>query len=255
MRKLATIVAVFCIFGLFSCKNWVSGIPSEENGDSESVSVCVSSAESTLSIADSSLEESVSTEDSLVEESESKEEDFDEDSRAVEVYEGLFYALSEDGEYYIVIGGEREVVDIPAECAGKPIREIGAGAFVGAYITEVNLSGNITKIGANAFRGCISLRRVRIAEGVSEIAAAAFLGCSGIGELVLPKSLQRIGEGAFYGCSSLESVTFLETTGWTLSGRTIPEGWLQDKSTAAECLVVGREFAETNSSMVTWERE
>lgn len=73
--------------------------------------------------------------------------------------------------------GEAQVISIPAEIDGIPVKAIGDNAFIG--------------------RGKeIKLRRVTVPEGVERIGKNAFQG-NEILSISLPESLQEIGEGAF----------------------------------------------------------
>jgi hypothetical protein len=77
---------------------------------------------------------------------------------------GLTYALSADGAYYICVGfaaGTRATALIADEYNGKPIKEIAEGAFMGCYaLFSVMIGKNITKLGDNAFSQCYNLVEV-----------------------------------------------------------------------------------------------
>ena len=131
------------------------------------------------------------------------------------------YTLSEDGTYYIVSGvsgdkrGLKEFV-VPEEVDGKPVREIGDGAFFQCYyLTVVTLNDNIEKIGESAFAYC-SFSQFTIPDSVTEICYGAFGACGKLVEITIPESVTTLKPLAFYHCSSLEkayvkaNVTVLE---------------------------------------------
>lgn len=74
-------------------------------------------------------------------------------------------------------------------------------------ITNVEVEGTVTSIGAVAFKGCTNLTTVNIADGVEYIEAGAFNGCTALTDITIPESVGYIKTGAFKDCSALTSVT------------------------------------------------
>ena len=74
-------------------------------------------------------------------------------------------------------------------------------------ITNVEVEGTVTSIGAVAFKGCTNLTTVNIADGVEYIEAGAFNGCTALTDITIPDSVGYIKTGAFKDCSALTSVT------------------------------------------------
>lgn len=73
------------------------------------------------------------------------------------------YALNSAGTGYVITGytGQAENVTVPSEYMGKPVLEIGSGAFAGnTVIRIVNLPSCITRIGSAGFKGCSALTTV-----------------------------------------------------------------------------------------------
>lgn len=82
------------------------------------------------------------------------------------------------------------------------------GAFYGCeYLTEVNLTANVTVMGAYAFHGDIRLKNFGNISGLTEIPEGAFLGCESLQSISIPASVTTIGASAFADCKGLTSVT------------------------------------------------
>ena len=78
-------------------------------------------------------------------------------------------------------------------------------------LTEVIMPSTLTRIGDNAFFGCISLSSVTIGDGVTSIGDGAFYGCLNLNGIEIPGSVTDIGSSAFYRCISLTAVTLPES--------------------------------------------
>ncbi len=69
----------------------------------------------------------------------------------------------------------------------------------------------VTRIGENAFKGCIGLTSVTIPNSVTAIDSSAFQDCSGLTNVTLPNTLLSLGVGAFSHCARLNSMTLPNT--------------------------------------------
>lgn len=77
--------------------------------------------------------------------------------------------------------------------------------FENTSLTTITFKGlNITKIGSNAFNGCIKLKEIDIPQGTASIGMNAFYGCSELGKVRIPASVKEIGEGAFDNCPNVK---------------------------------------------------
>ncbi len=128
----------------------------------------------------------------------------------VRTAQSLEYALSEGGDYYIVVGigsvTDSDIV-IPAQYNGLPVKEIGAEAFVlNDRLTSVTISKGITRINESAFNACMNLHSVSIPDTVTHIGITAFTG-SGLRSVSIPSSVTYMGKMAFSSCGNLLSVT------------------------------------------------
>lgn len=72
-------------------------------------------------------------------------------------------------------------------------------------LEEVNIPKTIY-IGAEAFKECKSLKKVKNAKAVEEIGEFAFVDCESLKWPSFGTRLKKIGEQAFYNCSSLKDV-------------------------------------------------
>lgn len=177
------------------------------------------------------------------------------------------YTVLEDGtaavsDYF----GKAKELNVPEEIDGYTVTAIGGGWYNGAdgkpvlygnvhgisyaadgsveessvyspftgntFIEDVTLPETVTCIGAISFKGCISLRSVKINDGVEVIGSNCFEGCTELEELNLPDSLKYVDQQAFYECPAIKSLelpdcryetaAFERCTG--LESVTLPEG-------------------------------
>lgn len=73
-------------------------------------------------------------------------------------------------------------------------------------IEEVVLDGDITYIGACAFRDYDGILSVEFGDALYEIGAEAFASCDGLTSIWLPASFKVFGEGSFQNCKNLEEI-------------------------------------------------
>ena len=87
------------------------------------------------------------------------------------------------------------------------------GVFYGTALEEVVIESgeNELRLGASAFAGCKSLKKVTVSDRCTEIKSLMFYGDSELSRISLPKSITRIGDNAFGGCDSLTDVYYAGT--------------------------------------------
>lgn len=144
--------------------------------------------------------------------------------------EGLVYELSEDKTHYIITGigsftGDKLVIPTTytytnletSEEVDLPVAVIAYAAFKDASFTTVDIVGNVTSIGDEAFMNCTNLKSVTIHADVEEIGCKAFENCTALEEVTLSASVNKIDAEAFKGATSLTKVTFGTTEGWLMA--------------------------------------
>jgi hypothetical protein len=149
--------------------------------------------------------------------------------------------VTKDGKGVVITEytGRAAAVTIPATIQGMPVREIGGGLGVGAFmnnrtITSVVIPEGVTTIGIYAFFSCENLTSVTFPKtlttmvdyaftgtklstvnlsetSLSKIGDNAFGGCPSLTTVILPASIKEIGHEAFYWCSALSTVTIPAT--------------------------------------------
>lgn len=73
-------------------------------------------------------------------------------------------------------------------------------------IKSVEISNNVTNIGAYAFNNCYNLKSIIIPDCITSIGDRAFYSCDKLTSITVPSSVTQIGNEAFYECYSLTSI-------------------------------------------------
>lgn len=94
---------------------------------------------------------------------------------------------------------------------------IGAGAFKGcASVKKILLPDSVEIIGAHAFKGCRQLETISMPQNLKEIGEYAFHRCHHLKEIALPHTVKALGNCVFLYCDSLRRI---EMPGVTEFGR------------------------------------
>lgn len=113
--------------------------------------------------------------------------------KIVTIGEGAFY----DCQYLMSINLTYNVSSIGADAFYRNIRLRTVGDISG-------VEGD--KLGAGAFNGCKDLREITFGSLLTKIGDYTFNDCASLTEIDLPDALTEIGEYAFSGCTSLKSI-------------------------------------------------
>lgn len=70
-------------------------------------------------------------------------------------------------------------------------------------LTSINIPHSVTKIGAEAFSGCLNLRDINIPNSVTKIGESAFKGCCSLTSIFIPNCVTEIGQFVFKDCFNL----------------------------------------------------
>ncbi len=90
----------------------------------------------------------------------------------------------------------------------NPDAQIGAYAFAGcSSLKKVALPAHLTEIREGTFSGCAALNDVTIPAGLTAIGDGAFAGCAALPRFVIPENCLALGKGIFENCAALESVS------------------------------------------------
>ena len=115
----------------------------------------------------------------------------------------------------IFVGDMKEIIqdDITYYCVqGQNIATLvkastsAAEVTIPATVTDGEITYNVTDVGAYAFSGIGSLKKLTISKGVKSIGTGAFQNCSNLEKAVLPASLSSIDDYAFDKCNRLSLV-------------------------------------------------
>eukprot|EP00984_Skeletonema_dohrnii_P005412 scaffold1907_cov73-Skeletonema_dohrnii-CCMP3373.AAC.3 len=113
-----------------------------------------------------------------------------------------------DDDMFVYMGGDQVVpYDVRRVRIDKSVKIIPSRAFEHRQrLIYIEFHDGIERIEKVAFRGCTSLRVVKLL-GIKVIGIGAFSGCGGLSDVELGDKLQTIGQWAFELCFSLTRVT------------------------------------------------
>lgn len=129
--------------------------------------------------------------------------------QSVELMDGNNTLMQQDGAIYDVamttlmlfpLGYDGDVT-IP-----ESVIALNDGVFAGSMIRSVTLPSGIREVSANAFDGCVNLKKVNCEGGLASIGKFAFRGCTSLESIEFSTALDTISSSAFQG-SGLKSVT------------------------------------------------
>jgi uncharacterized protein YukE len=120
------------------------------------------------------------------------------------------YNVYEDHIELIKYIGLKKRVDIPAEIDGLPVTHIGLDCFAMAWrvkFTDITMPDTVTTVYHGAFRGCHTIREIKLSKNLRYIGNYAFGFITDLEHISLPDNVVSFGMGAFRNCLSLRSVS------------------------------------------------
>ncbi len=136
-------------------------------------------------------------------------------------------------QYYLLLKANSQIDDY---YVNEDTVIISDYAFHYSKIERITFTGNVKRIGDNAFACSFELSTVNLhkARALEYIGNSAFDSCISLGSIILPDSVKYLGEKAFKNCERLTSITLskslksienntFELCGW-LNEIKIPEG-------------------------------
>ena len=128
---------------------------------------------------------------------------------------GFAFDINSDGKAVIHHYDDRSAdVNIPSSLLDADVTEIADYAFFGdTVITSLSFAdaAALSRIGANAFNGCSSLRSLIIPGWIGELSFGSFQNCSGLTSLSMGEGIDVIPTQCFYGCTSLAELRIPES--------------------------------------------
>lgn len=83
---------------------------------------------------------------------------------------------------------------------------IADGAFLNQNLTGIEIPHSVTKIGKDAFSGCMSLSSITLSNNINYIGEAAFANCTSLSNIVIWKNVDEIGYRTFEGWQSTQTI-------------------------------------------------
>ena len=178
------------------------------------------------------------------------------------VYDNFSYLPIKEGCVITGYKGVATVINVPKECSGVPVVEIGEnafshrnvdtviipntvkrlglGVFLGSTVKEVVLPDSIEEICTACFRDCTNLQHIHLPPRITYLAEALFRGCSALQEIEAPDGVVEMKEAVFRDCSSLKTAVLPKTMRRMTEGGFYGCSALTDLTMPAE--VVGAEI-------------
>ncbi len=100
----------------------------------------------------------------------------------------------------------------------KTLKVITESFIPANNLTCLNISGDVTNIGINAFSQSKSLKALTISGNVQKIQDNAFTNCTSLKYVQLPSSLSQISDKVFEGCNKLTNINLGDLTNLTSIG-------------------------------------
>ena len=133
----------------------------------------------------------------------------------------MYYAVGssandpeDEREYQLIFEGNGNLSSVLWSRYSRRVRNIKIEGKIGlpddsfsgnTVLTDITVTGTVTRIGDRAFSGCTSLSSVTLSSGVEYIGEEAFSGCEYLTSATIYGS-PYIGRGVFAGCDNLRTL-------------------------------------------------
>jgi hypothetical protein len=120
------------------------------------------------------------------------------------------YNVFDDHVELVKYIGLKKIVEIPAELDRLPVTHIGLDCFAMAWrvkFTSITMPDTVTTVFHGAFRGCHTIRELKLSKNLRYIGNYAFAFITDLEYIALPDNVVSFGMGAFRNCLSLRSVS------------------------------------------------
>ena len=123
--------------------------------------------------------------------------------------------------------GAFEKTGITSVTLPEGLTSVGAYAFRGLKITEINLPSTITKLDNGAFANCDLIESVTIPANITTFSSGVFKGCTSLTTVEFAEGFTRISSGMFDGCTSIKTLIIPTTVTYCA---TAFSGWTKDQT-------------------------
>ncbi len=125
------------------------------------------------------------------------------------------YNVYEDHVELVKYIGLKKIIEIPAELDRLPVTHIGLDCFALAWrvkFTSITMPDTVTTVYHGAFRGCQTIREMKLSKNLRYIGNYAFAFITDLEYIELPENVVSFGMGAFRNCLNLRSVSIPRST-------------------------------------------
>lgn len=104
-----------------------------------------------------------------------------------------------------IFAGNQNIINLKIS---DTLKGIGDYAFYRTGLTEITLSNGLTYIGTGAFENCLYLEKanLNVDGNLTILGAWAFRNCQSLTSFVLPKAITKIGDSAFENCIAMHDI-------------------------------------------------
>ncbi len=122
--------------------------------------------------------------------------------------DGFYYDILDDGSLSVFVRDyDSETLEIPGEIDGRVVEVYNAPIKGGGdKLKHLIIGEGVQKLGQAAFKDCVGLEDVYMADSVREFDGQIFEGCSELSTILLSSKMTYVVEDMFKNCVSLEDI-------------------------------------------------